>query len=40
MPLCLWCYRVFHEIKHVEKLREHVEGAMDENGHCTGSIST
>ena len=36
----LWCYRVFHELKYVEKLREHVEGVMDENFHCAGSIIT
>ena len=40
VPFCLWCYCAFHEVKHVEKLREHVKGVMDKNGHCAGSIST
>ena len=51
MSLCLWCYREFHEVKHVDdlrehiegvvdKVREHVEGVMDLNGHCEGTIST
>ena len=34
----LWYYRAFHEVKHVEKLREHVKVVMDKNGHCAGSI--
>ena len=38
--LCFWCYCVFHEVKQVEKMREHIEGVMDENGHCAGFIST
>ena len=29
VSLCLWCYREFHEVKHADKLREHVEGVMD-----------
>ena len=51
VSLFLWCYHAFHEVKHVEnlrehvkgmmdKLREHVEGVMDKNGHCAGSIIT
>ena len=40
MPLCLWCYRAFYEVKHVNKLRENVEGVIDKNGHCAGSIRT
>ena len=40
VSLCLWCYRAFYEVKHVEKLREHVEGEIGKNGHCTGSIRT
>ena len=49
VSLFLWCYYEFHEVKHVEKLREYVEGAMDnirehvegvidKNGHCAGFI--
>ena len=51
VSICLWFYRVFHELKNVEKLREHAkgvmgkvrehaDGVMDKNGHCAGSIST
>ena len=36
--LCLWCYHKFHEVKYVEKLREHVEVVMDKKNHCAGSI--
>ena len=38
MHFWFWCYREFHEVKHLEKLREQVEGMTDENGHCAGSI--
>ena len=51
MSLCLCCYSAFHEVKHVEKpmehvegvtdkVREHAEGVMDKNDHCAGSIGT
>ena len=33
-------YTSFKEVKYFEKLREHVEGVMDKNGHIAGSIST
>ena len=29
VPLCLLNYLVFHDVKHVEKQREHAEGVMD-----------
>ena len=25
VPLCLWCYSAFHQVKHVEDLKIHVE---------------
>ena len=40
VTLFLWCYRTFRAVKHAEQLREHLEGVMDENGHCAGYIST
>ena len=40
VTLFLWCYREFREVKHAEKLMEHVEGVIYENGHCAGSIRT
>ena len=40
MSLCLWCYRAFCKVKHVEKLRKHVVGVIDKNSHCAGSIRT
>ena len=40
MSLCLWCYHAFNEVKHVEKLGEHVEGLLDKNVDSAVSIST
>ena len=38
VPFWLWYYRAFDEVKHLEKLREQVEGVTDENGKCAGFI--
>ena len=47
----LWCCRAFLEVKHIEKLREHIkrvmgkvsehaEGVITRNGHCANFMST
>ena len=38
VSICLCCYLVFHEMKHVEKLGEHLEEVIDKNRHCAGYV--